>query len=248
MKDYLHIEKINKSYNHSHEEKSVLKDINFSVAKNELVAILGASGCGKTTLLKIIAGFLDAEKGSIYINGKKVTGTSPDRLMVFQEFRQLFPWKTVLNNVIFGLKAKNIANNADEREKIARYYLKKVELKDIFNYYPYQLSGGMKQRVALARTLAADPEIMLMDEPFGSLDSQTKNNLQKLLINIWQETNKTILFVTHDIEEAIILADRIIIMDKNPGRIKKVVNNHLERPRKRTDIEFIKLYDLISNI
>lgn len=248
MKDYLHIKNIYKNYERSDEGKMVLENINFLIDKSEFVAILGPSGCGKTTLLKIIGGFLESEKGAVYKNGEKVTGTSPDRIMVFQEFRQLFPWKTVLDNVIFALKAKNIAKNSAEREKIARYYLKKVELPNVCDYYPDQLSGGMKQRVALARTLAADPEIMLMDEPFGSLDSQTRSTLQNLLIDIWQEAQKTILFVTHDIKEAIVLADRIIVMEKNPGRIKKIINNNLERPRNRMSPEFAQLYETISGV
>lgn len=245
MKDYLEIKKIYKSYGQSDERKIVLENINFSIAKGEFVAFLGPSGCGKSTLLKIIAGFLDAEEGSVYKSGEKITGAGPDRIMVFQEFRQLFPWKTVLGNVTFALEAKNIAKSSAERERLAHYYLEKVELSDVFAYYPYQLSGGMKQKAALARALAADPEIMLMDEPFGSLDSQTRSNLQDLVIDIWQESRKTIIFVTHDIEEAIILADRIVVMDKNPGRIKKIVNNNLKRPRNRLSVEFAQLYERV---
>lgn len=248
MNDYLHLKNIYKSYEQSDKGKMVLENINFKIDKSEFVAILGPSGCGKTTLLKIIGGFLESEKGSVYKNAEKVTGTSPDRIMVFQEFNQLFPWKTVLDNVIFALKAKNIAKNSTDREKIARYYLNKVELPNVCDYYPYQLSGGMKQRVALARTLAADPEIMLMDEPFGSLDSQTRCTLQNLLIDIWQETQKTILFVTHDIKEAIVLADRIIVMETNPGKIKKIINNNLERPRNRVSPEFAQLYETVCMV
>lgn len=248
MKDYLHLKNIYKSYEQSDQGKMVLENINLKIDKSEFVAILGPSGCGKTTLLKIIGGFLESEKGFVYKNAEKVTGTSPDRIMVFQEFNQLFPWKTVLDNVIFALKAKNIIKNSAEREKIARYYLNKVELLNVCDYYPYQLSGGMKQRVALARTLAADPEIMLMDEPFGSLDSQTRCTLQNLLIDIWQETQNTILFVTHDIKEAIVLADRIIVMETKPGRIKKIINNNLERPRNRVSPEFAQLYETICMV
>ncbi|MFW6035214.1 MAG: ABC transporter ATP-binding protein [Halothermotrichaceae bacterium] len=246
MKGYLEIKNIYKSYQQS-EENVVLKNINLSIKKGEFAAILGPSGCGKTTLLKIIAGFLEAEKGAVYKSGKKIAGSCPDRIMVFQEFRQLFPWKTVLDNVIFALKSKNIGANSTERKKIARYYLEKVELHNVFDYYPHQLSGGMKQRAALARTLAGNPEIMLMDEPFGSLDSQTRAKLQELLINIWQESQKTIIFVTHDINEAIVLADRIIVMGKKPGCIE-IINNNLIRPRDRMSPEFIQLYQTISSI
>ena len=246
MNDYLSIKNIYKRYEQSDKEQLVLENINLTIEKNEFVAILGPSGCGKTTLLKIIAGFLEAEKGAIFKNGVRLTGASPDRIMVFQEFRQLFPWKTVLGNVVFALKAKKIGETTTEREKIARDYLKKVGLVDAIGHYPHQLSGGMKQRVALARTFAADPEIMLMDEPFGSLDSQTRNSLQNLLLDIWQEDQKTILFVTHDISEAIILADRIVVMGANPGRLIKVVNNDLTRPRNRMSSEFTQLYKAIS--
>lgn len=242
MKEYLYIENIHKSYGDSDREKKVLENINFTISKKEFLAILGPSGCGKTTLLKILAGFLVAERGAVYKNGERLTEPGSDRLMVFQEFSQLFPWKTVLDNVVFALKAKNIGRDSSERKKVAYYYLKKVELADVFDYYPSQLSGGMKQRVALARTLAADPEIMLMDEPFGSLDSQTRRKLQNLLLDIWRDEQKTIIFVTHDIEEAIILADRIVVMDKNPGRINKVVDNDLKRPRSRRSTEFNQVY------
>ena len=248
MKDYLQIKNISKSYQQNNEKMLVLQDINFSVDKGEFAAILGPSGCGKTTLLKIIAGFLKTEKGAVYKKGERLSGSSPDRIMVFQEFSQLFPWKTVLDNVIFALKAKKIAGNSIEREEIAHYFLEKVELSDVYNYYPHQLSGGMKQRAALARTLAADPELMLMDEPFGSLDSQTRSTLQSLLLDIWQEAQKTILFVTHDIKEAILLADCIIVMDKNPGQIKEIFYNELKRPRNIVSPEFTQLYELISGI
>ncbi|QTL98944.1 ATP-binding cassette domain-containing protein [Iocasia frigidifontis] len=250
MTEYLHLKNIYKSYQNEkeNEKKFVLENIDFTIDRAEFAAVLGPSGCGKTTLLKIAAGFMEAEQGAVYLAGEKISGPSVDRIMVFQEFRQLFPWKTVLDNVVFALQAKDIGNNYAERKRMACSYLKKVELPDVFNYYPYQLSGGMKQRAALARTLAADPEIMLMDEPFGSLDSQTRSNLQNLLIDIWQEAGKTILFVTHDIEEALVLADKIILMESNPGRIKKIINNNLDRPRDRVSTEFVRLYKIIAAV
>ncbi|MFW6282235.1 MAG: ABC transporter ATP-binding protein [bacterium] len=248
MNEYLYVENLSKSYYHNNEKNMVLKNVNFKVKISEFVAILGPSGCGKTTLLKIIGGFLDSDNGSVNIGGKKISGSSPDRIMVFQEFRQLFPWKTILNNVVFAIKASSQIKSSAEREKKAYSFLEKVGLAEYSAYYPHQLSGGMKQRVALARALAADPEILLMDEPFGSLDSQTRTNLQKLLIDIWMEARKTILFVTHDIEEALLLADKIIIMKDNPGRIIKNIDNKLKRPRDRTSIEFINLYkDIVNN-
>ncbi len=243
MKDHLQIKNIYQRYEQG---QLVLENIDFSIVKNEFVAILGPSGCGKTTLLKIVAGFLVADQGAVYVNGEKVIGTNPDRIMVFQDFSQLFPWKTVLDNVIFALQAKNIGKTFAERKRLARYYLEKVELSDAFNYYPHQLSGGMKQRVALARTLAADPEIMLMDEPFGSLDNQTRSTLQNLLLDIWQEARKTVLFVTHDVTEAVVLADRIVVMTKNPGRVKEIIHNKLARPRNRMNPQFVRLTEIIS--
>ncbi len=248
MKDYyLQLININKSYQQNNEKMIVLQDIDFYINQGEFVVILGPSGCGKSTLLKIVAGFLEAEKGFVYQRGEKISGSSSDRIMVFQEFRQLLPWKTVLGNVLFALKAKNIGEALSQRDEIARCFLDKVGLSDVYDYYPHQLSGGMKQRAALARALAADPELMLMDEPFGSLDSQTRSTLQNLLIDIWQEARKTILFVTHDINEAIILADRIVIMDKNPGRVKDIISNDQTRPRNILDDDFAHLYDTISD-
>ncbi|HLV09106.1 MAG TPA: ABC transporter ATP-binding protein [Halanaerobiales bacterium] len=248
IRNYLSLKNVYKYYYQNAEKKIVLEDINFSAAKAEFVAILGPSGCGKTTLLKIIAGFLEADRGAVYKDGKELRGSSPERIMIFQEFRQLFPWKTVISNILFALNAKRPAINPADRREIARYYLKEVGLSDVGEYYPHQLSGGMKQRVALARALAADPEILLMDEPFGSLDSQRRAKLQRLLVDIWQKTRKTILFVTHDIEEAILLADRIIVMDTDPGHIKEIINNQLKRPRKRTDLEFTALYKRLSRL
>jgi len=248
MKKYLSIENVCMSYEGNKGGKKVLEDISFSVFKGEFLALLGPSGCGKTSLLKIIASFLKTERGAVYKEGKRLTGPGPDRIMVFQEFTQLFPWKTVLDNVIFAIRTGGNNKDSSEKKEIAQYYLEKVELSDVLDYYPAQLSGGMKQRAALARALAADPEILLMDEPFGSLDSQTRRKLQDLLINIWQEDQKTILFVTHDLEEALILADRIILMDKNPGRVKRIMENNLKRPRHRRNVEFVQHYETISSL
>ncbi|MFW5999718.1 MAG: ABC transporter ATP-binding protein, partial [Halanaerobiaceae bacterium] len=230
MTHILRLDGIYKTYIPDEESKTVLENINLAIEENEFAALVGPSGCGKTTLLKIAAGFLQPEAGAVYKRGERIGSPGPDRLMVFQEFRQLFPWKTVLGNIIFALQAVDIGASRQEREQLARDYLQKVGLFAARDYYPHQLSGGMKQRAALARTLASDPEIMLMDEPFGSLDSETRGNLQELLLKIWREEKKTVLFVTHDIEEAVLLADRIIIMGRNPGRIKEVVTNNIARP------------------
>lgn len=241
VKKYLELEKIYKSYKKDPREMLVLKNINLKINKNEFITILGPSGCGKSTLLKIIGGFVDVDSGGVYKNSKKIKGANLDRIMVFQEFEQLFPWKTLIENVIFALKAAD-RSSSKKFEKTAKKYLKKVKLEDYADYYPHQLSGGMKQRAALARTFAAKSEILLMDEPFGSLDSLTRHSLQSLLIKIWKNEQRTIIFVTHDIREAIYLSDKIVLMNSNPGKIKDVIENKLLRPRDRTDDKFSDLY------
>jgi NitT/TauT family transport system ATP-binding protein len=241
VKNYLEIKNINKSYEKDSQKKLVLKNINLNISKNEFITLLGPSGCGKSTLLKIIGGFLNFDSGDVYKNSNKIKGADLDRIMVFQEFEQLFPWKTVMGNVIFALKAANKSSDINF-ETTAKDYLKKVQLEDYYDYYPHHLSGGMKQRAALARTFAAKSEILLMDEPFGSLDSLTRHSLQSLLIKIWKNEQRTIIFVTHDIREAIYLSDKIVLMDNNPGRIKEIIKNKLSRPRDRTDNNFSELY------
>lgn len=241
VKDYLELKKIYKSYNKEPEKMLILKNINLKINKNEFITILGPSGCGKSTLLKIIGGFLDVDSGGVYKNSEKIKGADLDRIMVFQEFEQLFPWKTVMENVIFALKAAD-KSSSKKFKTTAINYLEKVQLEDYSDYYPHQLSGGMKQRAALARTFAAKSEILLMDEPFGSLDSLTRHSLQSLLIKIWKNEQRTIIFVTHDIREAIYLSDKIVLMESNPGKIKEVIKNKLLRPRDRTDNKFSELY------
>ncbi|WNY27351.1 ABC transporter ATP-binding protein [Methanolapillus ohkumae] len=208
-----------------------IRDIDLNVKDGEFVTILGPSGCGKTTLLRIIAGLETYSDGEIILNGEKITGPSPKRGMVFQEY-SLFPWKTVLENVMFGPLMQGAAK--EEAKGKALPYIELVGLSDFANSYPYELSGGMKQRVAIARALANDPDIILMDEPFGALDAQTRNNLQKELLRIWQEEKKTILFVTHSVDEAVFLSDRIIILSGRPGTVKKEIPITIPRPRDRT--------------
>ncbi len=207
-----------------------ITDISLEVAAGEFVSILGPSGCGKSTLLYIIGGFVAPSSGSVAVRGQAVTGPGPDRGPVFQEFA-LFPWKTVLGNVTYGLRQRGVGRR-EARER-ARSLLAMVHLQGYENFYPKQLSGGMKQRVAIARTLAYEPTILLMDEPFGALDAHTRTRLQNDLLEIWERDRKTVLFVTHSVEEAVFLSDRVAVMTRSPGRIKEIVPIHLARPRER---------------
>lgn len=251
MTPYLELKNIGKSYETEKENKIALKNINLNIKKNEFITFLGPSGCGKSTLLKIIGGFIKLESGQLFKAGASIETAGMDRIMLFQDFEQLFPWQQVIDNVTFAVKAaaksKNIKlTKAKIRDKALKY-LSEVKLKKYQNYYPYQLSGGMKQRVALARTLAAEGEIMLMDEPFGSVDSQTRQELQQLLVQLWQEEEKTIIFVTHDIREAVFLSERIVLMKNEPGEIIEIVENELPRPRKRSSIEFNQLFEKLQS-
>jgi NitT/TauT family transport system ATP-binding protein len=203
-----------------------LEDVSLSVASREFVALLGPSGCGKSTLLYLLGGFLPTETGKILIEGKPVGAPGPDRGIVFQHFA-LFPWKTVRGNVRYGLERMGLAR--EEREKRAQSYIDLVGLSGFEDSYPAQLSGGMKQRAALARTLAFDPKILLMDEPFGALDAQTRSLMQAELLSIWQRTPKTVIFVTHDVQEAVYLADRVAVMSARPGRIKAMVDTRFDK-------------------
>jgi NitT/TauT family transport system ATP-binding protein len=209
-----------------------LDDITLTINKGEFVSLLGPSGCGKSTVLNLVAGFDTQSEGIIQVNGKKVTGAGADRVVVFQE-HGLFPWLTVLDNVAFGLKQKGIAKK--ERQEMAMEQIKSVHLSRFADRYPHELSGGMKQRAAIARALAMDPEILLMDEPFAALDEQTRLILHKELEEIWMRTRKTILFITHNIREAVILSDRVLVMSTRPGTIKKEFSVKAARPRDSAD-------------
>lgn len=232
MTHKLKLRNVTKSFSSDEGEIKALDGINVAVRATEFLCIVGPSGCGKTTLLRMIAGLDYPSSGEIILDGERVRGPSPDRGMVFQEY-SLFPWKTVLKNVEFGLEIRDVT---DKRE-IAERYIELVGLKGFENSYPYELSGGMKQRVAIARALATDPAVLLMDEPFGSVDAQTRNILQQELLEIWKRTKKTILFVTHSVDEAVYLADRVAVMSARPGRIIQCCNVALARPRKRTSME-----------
>jgi NitT/TauT family transport system ATP-binding protein len=203
-----------------------LEDVSIDVQPREFLALLGPSGCGKSTLLYLLGGFLPIEKGSIHVEGKPVAAPGPDRGIVFQHFA-LFPWKTVRANVLYGLERMGLAR--DERERRAQSFIDLVGLNGFEDSFPSQLSGGMKQRTAIARTLAFDPKILLMDEPFGALDAQTRSLMQEELLRIWQRTPKTVIFVTHDVQEAVYLADRVAVMSARPGRIKAIVDTKFDK-------------------
>jgi ABC-type nitrate/sulfonate/bicarbonate transport system ATPase subunit len=210
------------------EPTRALEPITLAVADNDFITILGPSGCGKSTLLRIVAGLDRATTGRVLLDGEAVTGPGPDRGMVFQSYT-LFPWLTVADNIAFGLREKRVAE--PERRSVAHAWCTRVGLAGFEHHYPKQLSGGMQQRTAIARVLANDPKIMLLDEPFGALDNQTRALMQETLLGIWERERKTVLFVTHDIEEAIGLSDRILVMTSRPGRIKSEYHVDLPRPR-----------------
>jgi NitT/TauT family transport system ATP-binding protein len=206
-----------------------LENISLAVGEREFVALLGPSGCGKSTLLYLIGGFLPVEAGRIAVDGTPVTRPGPDRGIVFQHFA-LFPWKTVRGNVLYGLERQGLPRA--EREKRAQDFIDLVGLTGFEDSFPSHLSGGMKQRTAIARTLAFDPKILLMDEPFGALDAQTRHLMQSELVGIWKRTPKTVIFVTHDVQEAVYLADRVAVMSARPGRIKTIVDTRFSKDDK----------------
>ncbi len=235
----LEIKNIRKSFYRNGETVQPLENVNIDIKDGEFVCLLGPSGCGKSTLLNIIAGLIKPDSGEIILNGKAVRGPGVDRAVMFQE-SGLFPWLTVLENVEFGMEAAGISK-VERREKAVQY-LKMVHLSKFKDAYIHQLSGGMKQRVALARALTLDSDVLLMDEPFSALDSQTKGILQQEVQRIWWETGKTIIFVTHNVEEAVLLGDRIILMSSHPGRVKEDIDIQLARPRKEgdSDVRYIQ--------
>ncbi|MDR2135880.1 MAG: ABC transporter ATP-binding protein [Treponema sp.] len=215
------------------EEFVALDDFSLSIDEGAFVAIVGPSGCGKSTLLDIVAGLVRSRSGEIYIDGKLVTGPALNRGFIMQGYA-LFPWRTTRRNVEYGLEVKHVARK--RRAEIAQQFIELVGLKGFEDRYPNELSGGMRQRVAIARSLAYDPGVLLMDEPFAAVDAQTRETLQDELLLIWEKTGKTILFVTHSIEEAVLLADTVVVMTRRPGRIKKVVDIALPRPRTAADM------------
>jgi NitT/TauT family transport system ATP-binding protein len=222
-----------------------LKDINLEIDQGQFVCLLGPSGCGKSTLLNAIAGFSLPSQGEIFSHGKKVKEPGPDRGMVFQEYA-LFPWMSVAENIVFGLKIKK--ENEEKMNAVLEELLTMLKLSEFRNRFPKDLSGGMRQRVAIARILALNSDIMLMDEPFGALDALTRRSLQDELLKIWQKLKKTIIFVTHSIEESLYLADRIVVMSYRPGTIKKDIVVNMPHPRDPTSAEFNRLKQEISEL
>ena len=224
----LHIHNVSKTYPSNGREVLAVDEIDLRIKNKEFATILGPSGCGKSTLLRIVAGLIKPTKGMVRLDNHVISGPGQDRGMVFQSYT-LFPWLTVKQNIQFGLEISGLAKS--KQEQIAQEFVEKVGLKGFEGTYPKALSGGMKQRVAIARALANNPDILLLDEPFGALDAQTRALMQELLTQVWEELHKTILFVTHDVEEAIFLSDRVFVMTARPGKIKAEIDIPLERPR-----------------
>jgi NitT/TauT family transport system ATP-binding protein len=218
------IESVSKSFG----DFKALDSVNLKIAKGEFVVLLGASGCGKSTLLNLITGFEEPTAGRIVVNGREVKDIDPHCGMVFQQYA-LFPWMTVIDNVAFGLKMKGL--NRTERHKVAQHYIEMVGLKGFSNAYPKSLSGGMKQRVSIARVLANDPDVILLDEPFAALDAMTRQVLQEELVQIYEKSGKTVVFITHSIDEALMLSTRMIILSARPGRVACDIENDLPHPR-----------------
>ncbi|OKY78377.1 MAG: ABC-type nitrate/sulfonate/bicarbonate transport system ATPase component [Candidatus Methanohalarchaeum thermophilum] len=229
------VNKLSKTYYQKNKETKALEDVSFSVKNGEFICVVGPSGCGKSTLLNLIAGLEEPTSGKVFIGGEEVKQTSSEVGLVFQE-STLFPWRTIEQNIEFGLELSDYSK--EKRRKISEKYIQLVGLEGFEESYPSQLSGGMKQRAAIARTLANDPKVLLMDEPFGSLDAQTRNLMQKELLRIWNKEKKTIIFVTHNVDEAIYLADRVLVLSSRPGTIRKDIEIKLERKRDRTGKEF----------
>jgi NitT/TauT family transport system ATP-binding protein len=234
----IELRNITLEYNSAENPVTALQDVSFSVEASEFLCVVGQSGCGKTTMLNIAAGFLEPTKGAILIGGKAVTGKGLDRGVVFQDFAQLFPWRTAQRNVEFGLEMKGLPK--EEREEIALRFLRLVNLEKFARSYPHELSGGMQQRVAIARALAYNPAVLLMDEPFAALDALTREEMQRFLVDVWRETKKTVIYVTHNVAEAVYLADRVIVFSPHPGTVKAQVKIGLPRPRDTLSVGFLE--------
>ena len=237
----VHIDHVVKKFNGRNGEMVALNGVDMDIHENEFICVVGPSGCGKSTLLNILAGLHEASSGECCLDGEVIKGTDVKRGVVFQQYA-LFPWLTVKKNVKFALEMRGV--KGQEADEEAMKYLEKVDLVKFADHYPKELSGGMKQRVAIARAYAVNPEVLLMDEPFGALDAQTRTQLQSELLKTWEEERKTCFFITHDVEEAIILAQRVVIMSARPGRIKEIVDIDIPYPRTqetRMDPRFIEL-------
>ncbi|MGZ7047476.1 MAG: ABC transporter ATP-binding protein [Methanobacterium sp.] len=239
------INNVSKIFENKGTEFKSLDDINLEINEGEFLCILGPSGCGKSTVLRLIAGLDKATSGKVLMDDEVIVGPDYKRGMVFQEY-SLFPWRSVIDNVAFPLEMQGMTQ--EERYKIAEEYLKIVGLENFRDSKPYELSGGMRQRVAIIRSLAGNPDVLLMDEPFGALDIQTRNQIQRDLLKIWEDKGTTIIFVTHSIDESIFLGDRVVLMSKRPGRIIKIFEINMERIRDRMNPEFLKLNQEIMNL
>jgi NitT/TauT family transport system ATP-binding protein len=242
---YIEIKNVSVEFQQNKQLFLALNDVSLNIVEGEFICLLGSSGCGKTTLLNAIAGFEKASAGSIKIDGKEVKKPNAQHTFLFQNYG-LLPWRTVQSNVELGLENRKISK--DERQKISDKYINLVGLDNFKKSHPSHLSGGMQQRVAIARALAVDPKILFLDEPFGALDVITRANMQDEIVRIWQTYKKTVIFVTHDIDEAVYLADRVVIMKPNPERIKAIVSVNLGRGRNRTGEDFLRIRDNILEI
>jgi NitT/TauT family transport system ATP-binding protein len=234
----IELRNINLEYESAENPVTALRDVSFGVEASEFLCVVGQSGCGKTTMLNIVAGFLKPTKGEILIGGKTVIGKGLDRGIVFQDFAQLFPWRTAQRNIEFGLEMKGISK--EDRTEVALRFLRLVNLEKFARSYPHELSGGMQQRVAIARALAYNPAVLLMDEPFAALDALTREEMQRFLVDVWRETKKTVIYVTHNVAEAVYLADRVIVFSPHPGTVKAQVRITLPRPRDTLSVEFLE--------
>jgi len=243
----LKLQRVSQIYGAGQRSFTAVQDINLTVSEGEFVALLGPSGCGKTTLLRIIGGLDQPSSGQVILDNQVITHPNPRMAMIFQEY-SLYPWRNVLDNTAFGLELNGMSR--EERYAVAKRYLDLVGLTEFSQSFPYELSGGMRQRVAVVRALAVEPAVLLMDEPFGALDAQARNKLQIDLIDIWEKTKKTILFVTHSVDEAVFLADRIVVLTPRPGHICEIIPIDQPRLRDRTSVEFAQVrrhvLDLIS--
>jgi len=235
--EHIEVRNVSLEYGAAPAQVLAVKDVSFSVRVSEFVCVLGASGCGKTTILNMLAGFLQPTAGEILIGGRPVDGRSRDTGVVFQDFAQLFPWRTARRNVEFGLEMRGVREG--ERSEAALRFLQLVKLERFADSYPHQLSGGMQQRVAIARALAYNPGVLLMDEPFAALDAMTRDEMQRLLTDIWQQTRKTVVYITHNVAEAVYLGDRVLILTPHPGQLKAEVAIDLPRPRDPLSEAFI---------
>lgn len=242
----LEIKNLTKKYNNSNTNILAVENLDFTVENSDFISIIGPSGCGKSTILRLVSGLIEKSEGTISIDNKETGGPGKDKGMVFQNF-SLFPWLTVEENILFGPNLKTELSQTKKIE-LLNHYLEMTGLEEFRKVYPKNLSGGMQQRVAIARALANVPKVLLMDEPFGSLDSQTRSQMQELLTKIWEKEKMTVLFVTHDVAEAVFLSNKIIVLSKRPAHIKKIFEIPFERPRKHTLKKDEKFFEFVNQV